>query len=111
VSDLGDQLDALLEPVEAGQPSEPKRKKVSADWRPGINWEGNRGTVTTAPVAGEQQPDWSEVLAVFELDPDEYEIVEPVKFNAWHGLTQDGQVLMRQWKADVIRPVDRPVRP
>ncbi len=103
VSDLGEQLDALLQPVEAGQPAEPKQKKASADWRPGIKWEGSRGTVTTPPVAGEQQPEWADVLAVFELDPDEYEIVEPVKFNAWHGLTTDGQVLMRQWKADVIR--------
>ena len=103
MSDLGEQLDALLQPVEAGQPAEPKQKKASADWRPGIKWEGSRGTVTTPPVAGEQQPEWADVLAVFELDPDEYEIVEPVKFNAWHGLTTDGQVLMRQWKADVIR--------
>lgn len=103
MADLGEQLDALLEPVESGQSPGPSRQKASADWRPGIKWEGSRGTVTTSPVAGEQQPDWADVLAVFELDPDEYEIVEPVKFNAWHGLTQDGQVLMRQWKADVIR--------
>lgn len=103
MSDLERELDALLAPVEGGQQAEPKPKKASADWRPGIKWDGSRGTVTTSAVAGEQQPDWSEVLAVFELNPDEYEIVEPVKFNAWHGLTKDGQVLMRQWKADVIR--------
>lgn len=103
VGSLNDELRGLLEPVETGQSAEPRRSKPSADWRPGIKWDGSRGTVTTSAFEGENEPDWSEVLSVFELDPEEYEIVEPVKFNAWHSLTKEGQILMRQWKADVIR--------
>ena len=67
-------------------------------WTPGVEWLGEEGTVTTDAMTGE--PAWRDVLVKWELDPDEYEIVEPVLFNSWGG--EDG-VLNRQFKAKVIR--------
>lgn len=101
--DFAAHLDDLLEPVENGQPEQPKAKKAEAEWRSGFQWKGDEGQVTTDPIAGEDPPEWKAVLQIFEVDPKEYEVVEPVLFNAWHGPSADGPVLYRQWKAKVIR--------
>lgn len=67
-------------------------------WTPGVEWLGTEGTLTTETVSGE--PEWAEILRKWDLDPDEFEIVEPVLFNSWGG--EDG-TLNRQFKAKVIR--------
>lgn len=108
--DLGDALDRLLEPVESGSALDTPRRERSAEWRPGVAWTGDEGTVTTPPVVGDRQPDWDDVLRVWELDPERYAVVEPVLFNAWDALAPGGVVTrMRQWKARVVlrRSADR----
>lgn len=102
---LGDDIDRLLDPVEGVQGSEATVRKKEADWRAGVEWRGDEGQVTTKPILGTDPPEWRAVLSVFELDPDQYEVVEPVLFNAWHGNSPDGVQLMRQWKAKIIRRV------
>ncbi len=69
-------------------------------WTPGVEWLGAEGTVTTDAIKGE--PRWAEILRKWELDPDEFEVVEPVLFNTWGG--EDG-TNNRQFKAKVIRRV------
>lgn len=95
-------LDRLLNPTESVDQPVPKRSR-SAEWQPGIEWRGDDGTVTTGPIAGTEPPEWKAVLSVFDLDPAQFEVVEPVLFNAWHGPSAEGPVLYRQWKAKVIR--------
>jgi len=67
-------------------------------WTPGVEWLGSEGTVTTDAMKGD--PEWADVLQKWELDPHEFQIVEPVLFNSWGG--EDG-TLNRQFKAKVIR--------
>lgn len=67
-------------------------------WTPGVEWLGSEGTITTDTVQGE--PLWADILRKWDLDPDEFEIVEPVLFNSWGG--EDG-TNNRQFKAKVIR--------
>lgn len=101
---LDDALDGLLEPVEGGEQLQPLRRDRDAQWRPGVEWRGDEGTVTTAAEAGDAHPDWSHVLAVWDLDPERFAVVEPVLFNAWDAPGPEGSILrMRQWKARVIR--------
>lgn len=69
-------------------------------WEPGVEWLGSEGTVTTDAVQGD--PEWDHVLRAWDLDPDEFQIVEPVLFNSWGG--EDG-LTNRQFKAKVIRRV------
>ena len=69
-------------------------------WAPGVEWLGTEGTLTTDTVKGE--PQWADILRKWDLDPDEFEVVEPVLFNSWGG--EDG-TLNRQFKAKVIRRV------
>lgn len=97
---LDDALDNLLKTseVESVQKVLPRDRK--ADWLPGVSWNGDEGTVTTQPMEGENAPDWSGVLRMWGLDPEHFEVVEPVLFNVW-GDTLG--VLNRQWKGKVIR--------
>lgn len=69
-------------------------------WVPGVEWLGTEGTITTDTVVGE--PRWADILRKWELDPNDYEVVEPVLFNSWGG--EDG-TNNRQFKAKVIRRV------
>ncbi len=69
-------------------------------WQPGVEWLGTEGTITTDAVSGD--PQWDSILRAWDLDPVEYQIVEPVLFNSWGG--PDG-LMNRQFKAKVIRRV------
>jgi predicted phosphodiesterase len=69
-------------------------------WTPGVEWLGSEGTVTTGALTGE--PEWADVLRKWDLDPNEYQVIEPVLFNSWGG--EDG-TNNRQFKAKVIRRV------
>lgn len=73
-------------------------------WIPGVEWLGTEGTVTTDAVDGD--PEWESILRAWNLDPNEYAIVEPVLFNSWGG--PDG-LLNRQFKARVVRRSHAPV--
>lgn len=81
---------------------EPKARKRK--WTPGVEWLGSEGTVTTDAITGE--PEWADVLRKWDLDPEEFQIVEPVLFNSWGG--EDG-TNNRQFKAKVVRRVHAPV--
>lgn len=67
-------------------------------WRPGVEWLGSEGTITTDAIQGD--PSWDAVLRKWDLDPAEFQIVEPVLFNTWGG---DEGLNNRQFKAKVIR--------
>lgn len=75
---------------------EPKARKRK--WTPGVEWLGAEGTVTTDAIKGE--PEWADVLRKWDLDPEEFQVVEPVLFNSWGG--EDG-TNNRQFKAKVVR--------
>lgn len=96
----------LTRAVESGVVPSAKTKQREGQWKPGIEWSGSDGFVTTPIMPGKDKPDWAEVLTVFELDPAQFEVVEPVLFNAWNAMGPEGSVqLMRQWKAKIIRRV------
>jgi predicted phosphodiesterase len=69
-------------------------------WQPGVEWLGTEGTVTTDALQGD--PEWASILRAWDLDPDEFQIIEPVLFNSWGG--EDG-LTNRQFKAKVVRRV------
>lgn len=73
-------------------------------WTPGVEWLGSEGTITTDAIKGD--PEWENILRAWDLDPQEFQIVEPVLFNSWGG--EDG-LNNRQFKAKVIRRAHAPV--
>jgi len=92
-----DELKAIQS--EIADTKRPARKHPEG-WEPGITWNGNEGTVTTSGLPLNEAADWSAVLKVWGLDPDHFEVVEPILFNVWGN--PEG-VPNRQWKGKVIR--------
>lgn len=73
-------------------------------WAPGYTLDGDAGTVTTGPLTDNGSPDWPTLFAYWNLDPTEWEIVEPVRTNAWEMPGPDGELrIHRQYKAALIR--------
>jgi predicted phosphodiesterase len=97
---LDDALENLLKTTENNTTQPMESRKRSAEWTPGVSWDGNEGVVTTEPMVGDTHPDWSGVLRIWGLDPDNFAVVEPVLFNVWGNA--EG-ALNRQWKGRVVR--------
>jgi len=97
---LDDALTNLLKTTENNTTQPMESRKRSAEWTPGVSWDGNEGVVTTEPMVGDAHPDWSGVLRIWGLDPENFAVVEPVLFNVWGNA--EG-ALNRQWKGKVVR--------
>jgi hypothetical protein len=76
-------------------------------WSPGVQWDGESGSVTTYPREDAEAPrdeQWDSVLGRFGLDPQRYMVEGPVRHSAWdvpgHGIQH----------AHKARIVERPER-
>lgn len=98
---LEDELDKLLK-TSNNPDKEPHLREKGAEWKAGVVWSGDEGTITTSAMPADEAPNWDAVLKLWGLDPDKFSVVEPVLFNAW-GNPDTG--LNRQWKGKVIQKV------
>jgi hypothetical protein len=83
--------------------SEPKLKKIGAEWQAGVVWNGDEGTITTTALPLEEAPNWDSILRIWGLDPTKFRVVEPVLFNVWGN---PDALLNRQWKGKVVQIAD-----
>lgn len=98
---LGDALEGLVDPGGEGQfQSQPV--KHPAGWEPGVAWDGHGGTLTTRPLESAPE-DWADLLAVWDLDPDVFEVVEPVQYRAWDANLGEGNVQRMYYYRATIR--------
>lgn len=99
---MSDALDALT--AAGDMPDGARRTTPShpSGWEPGIAWDGNAGQVTTGPMAG-PPADWAKILEVWNLDPNEVEIAEPIQLRAWDSQTAEGVRRMFYYRASVRR--------
>ena len=98
------QLDKALDEIlavqnELDEPKAPSRTHPQG-WEPGVAWNGKEGTIVTGALPAENAPNWDTILKVWGLDPDKFQVVEPVLFNVWGDPL--GQ-LNRQWKGKVVQ--------
>jgi hypothetical protein len=99
---LEDDLEALTSPGDTAG-FQPTPVKHPSGWEPGVAWDGVSGTLTTQPMDAPPQG-WDELLAVWNLDPVEYEVVEPVQYRAWDANVGEGNVQrMYYYRATVRR--------
>lgn len=59
-----------------------KRQSVPKGWEPGVEWNGTGGTITLGPTP-DRINEWADVLEKAGIDPDRFEVKEPVQFRAW----------------------------
>jgi predicted phosphodiesterase len=98
------QLDKAMDEIlavqnELDEPKAPTRHHAQG-WEPGVAWNGKDGTIVTGALPAENAPNWDTILKVWGLDPEKFQVVEPVLFNVWGDPL--GQ-LNRQWKGKVIQ--------
>jgi hypothetical protein len=95
---LADDITSQAESVRLERPSHPK------GWEPGIEWDGKVGRIT-APTDN-RVPDWRSLLEMWDFDPNQYEVVEPVQVRTWDAAVGNGEV-RRMWyhRAQVRRRV------
>lgn len=51
-------------------------------WAAGVEIKGDEGVISSGPVE-EPITDWSKLLKIWGLDPETFEVIEPVTFKAW----------------------------
>lgn len=51
-------------------------------WTAGVEVSGSDGTICSGPLEAPVE-DWNEVLRIWGLDPEVFEVLEPVTFKAW----------------------------
>jgi len=100
--DFEDDMDKLLQ-TSNNPISEPRLKKIGAEWQAGVVWNGDEGTITTTALPLEEAPNWDAILRIWGLDPTQFRVVEPVLFNVWGN---PDAVLNRQWKGKVVQIAD-----
>lgn len=69
-----------------------KRERVSypKGWEPGVAWDGSSGVLTTGPLGRDVK--WDDVLRVWDLDPELFEVIEPVQYRAWDAAIGNGEI-------------------
>lgn len=86
---LDDDLNSLTNPGDKSNYRPSVLAKHPSGWEPGVAWDGESGTLTSKPLDSEPN-DWSELLAVWDLDPAVFEVVEPVQYRAWDAPDPEG---------------------
>lgn len=79
-------------------------------WAAGVELNGDSGTITTGPVTSPVE-DWDELLKIWGMDPEIFEVVEPVTFKAWDMGAKDanGEIQSKRmfsYKARIQRIVE-----
>lgn len=80
-----------------------EKRRHPSGWEPGVVFEGDDGLLTVGPLR-EQPNDWSELLRVWGLDPEVYEVDEstPPEFRAWDSPSKsDGVTRLFYYRARV----------
>jgi predicted phosphodiesterase len=100
MSQLDKAMDEILAVQNELEEPKPSQRTHPQGWEPGVAWNGKEGTIVTGALPAENAPNWDTILRVWGLDPDKFQVVEPVLFNVWGDPL--GQ-LNRQWKGKVIQ--------
>lgn len=95
---LSDEFDELRV-VEDAKAEAKEAERLAAvhpkGWEPGVQWSGESGVLSTGPRRTAPSPgDWLDLLAVWDLDPEVYE-VDPdynPEFRAWDANLGEGNV-------------------
>ena len=102
---LDDDLKSLSNPGDQSNYRAGVMAKHPSGWEPGVAWNGESGTLTSQPLDA-QPNDWSELLAVWDLDPAVFEVIEPVQYRAWDAPDPEGGLRrLYYYKAAIRRRV------
>lgn len=73
-------------------------RKLPTGKEAGLEWDGSQGELRTGPT-DESPSDWSGLLEMWGLDPNEVEIVGPVRRSSW----DSGERVLNSYRAQIQR--------
>lgn len=80
-----------------------QRNPHPAGFEPGIRWDGQTGELNTGPLTSAPKC-WDDLLRMWDLDPAEVEVIEPVERRSWDAAVGGGVTRrMNYYKAKVRR--------
>lgn len=79
----------------------PVHRNIPKDWKPGFQWDGEQGELTTEPLTS--APNWDELLRERGYDPAEVEIVGNVRHSQWQ--QRDGGDYLNSYRITIRKKV------
>ena len=81
--------------TESGEKLKKKRKdrEHPKGYEPHYELKGGKGTITSYPQDKSNITDWSDILKELNLDPDKFDVVEPVQVRSWDSAIDGGKRL------------------
>lgn len=87
------EFESLVEPVREKAPKvQHARRQLGS-----VEFDGSEGEIASGDVVG--AANWDDLIRQFGLDPDEVEVVEPVRRSSWEAQTPDGIQVMNSYRA------------
>lgn len=88
------EFESLIEPTKGKAPklSAPPSNRLGS-----VEWDGRTGEISSGAVQG--AANWDDLIRQFGLDPDEVEVVEPVRRSSWEAQTPDGIQILNSYRA------------
>ena len=63
------------------------QSKPPSGWEPGVQLDGNTGSITSRPT-DQKLPDWRSLLLSWGFDPELYEVLDPVQIRTWDAFSK-----------------------
>lgn len=102
---MGDFSDGIGRSIARGEPTGTAQRRVASEPPRFTQTDHNIGELVTAPIPGDDHPDWVTIFAHWNLSPDDWSVDEgSLRVNAWEGPSVGGEtVIYRQYKAAIRR--------
>jgi hypothetical protein len=72
-------------------------------WEPGFVIQEGKGEINSGPLPEGKKPDWSFVMRELRVDPELFEVVEPVNVRTWDAALGNGEVKrFFYYKANIV---------
>ncbi len=102
MTDFDNFAEELLKPIADNDEKlrEKSTKKLPTGKEAGIEWDGVQGEIRTGPTT-ESPGDWSGLLQMWDLDPNEVEVVGSIRRSSWEAQTPDGIQVLHSYRANI----------
>jgi predicted phosphodiesterase len=100
---LSDEVADLAAVGDSGSLIPRQRNPHPQGFEPGVRWDGHSGELNTGPLTAVPTC-WDDLLRMWDLDPEQVEVVEPVERRSWDAAVGGGVTQrMNYYKAKVRR--------
>jgi hypothetical protein len=84
-----------------------EKETIPQGWKPGVEWDGRKGTITSGALSGAPTGNWEEIFRERGLDTDVFEVDGNIKWTSYDGWAKDSpdepaySAIRYSYKADI----------